>query len=364
MSDSQFICPHCNQSLEAPEEMFGTAITCPTCNNLIQLPVPEPPPLLHKKLAFKKRPPSPPQQKASMPRDQVEPPWKGTMPLIDKVEKPKMRWDWIIISALSLWSCSIICFYYNRNSPSLDKVNIIIIFLFLILSVCVVMAVNAIMRSGAKWALQLTKLIKVIFLCVVTVFIFSKILINIVFILINVHKNDKTATLSPTAANQTPQNPHKSSAFSFFGLSSDDKEKEQYKSNLVSTTEMILKASDKCINMCGIWSEWWTNGINDTSVPNIPVWLRIQKKCFEGDGSMNDIADAKSKIDERLKILANPPPSFQKAHEVFADLFGTYCQLYSYAASPSGSLVSYNNSVNELHSKLIKTSNELKALIP
>lgn len=38
MSDLKFACPHCNQHLELPEEMCGTVVDCPACNNQIQTP--------------------------------------------------------------------------------------------------------------------------------------------------------------------------------------------------------------------------------------------------------------------------------------------------------------------------------------
>lgn len=41
MSDLKFNCPHCKQSLEAPEDMLGQTIECPACNGSIQLPEPE-----------------------------------------------------------------------------------------------------------------------------------------------------------------------------------------------------------------------------------------------------------------------------------------------------------------------------------
>jgi hypothetical protein len=42
MSDVEFNCPHCEQSLEIPEDMFGQTVECPSCNGSIQLPEPEP----------------------------------------------------------------------------------------------------------------------------------------------------------------------------------------------------------------------------------------------------------------------------------------------------------------------------------
>jgi len=41
MSEFKFNCPHCQQSLEAPEDMLGQTIECPSCNGSIQLPEPE-----------------------------------------------------------------------------------------------------------------------------------------------------------------------------------------------------------------------------------------------------------------------------------------------------------------------------------
>ena len=43
MSDMEFNCPHCNQTIEAPEDMLGQLIDCPACGGAIQLPPPEPP---------------------------------------------------------------------------------------------------------------------------------------------------------------------------------------------------------------------------------------------------------------------------------------------------------------------------------
>lgn len=36
----KFACPHCSQSLEAPEEASGSAFACPSCHQQIEVPVP------------------------------------------------------------------------------------------------------------------------------------------------------------------------------------------------------------------------------------------------------------------------------------------------------------------------------------
>jgi len=42
MPDFTFDCPHCGQSLEAPEELLGEQMDCPACNGAVQLPRPQP----------------------------------------------------------------------------------------------------------------------------------------------------------------------------------------------------------------------------------------------------------------------------------------------------------------------------------
>lgn len=44
MADFKFNCPHCKQSLEAPEEMLGQTINCPACQGALKLPKPDPQP--------------------------------------------------------------------------------------------------------------------------------------------------------------------------------------------------------------------------------------------------------------------------------------------------------------------------------
>jgi hypothetical protein len=55
MSDFKINCPHCQQSLEAPEDMMGETIECPSCTGTIHLPSPEPKPQPRPKLIVKTR---------------------------------------------------------------------------------------------------------------------------------------------------------------------------------------------------------------------------------------------------------------------------------------------------------------------
>jgi membrane protein YdbS with pleckstrin-like domain len=49
MADIKFDCPHCQQHIEAPEEVLGVTVNCPTCQGAITVPKPgvvqSPPPV-------------------------------------------------------------------------------------------------------------------------------------------------------------------------------------------------------------------------------------------------------------------------------------------------------------------------------
>jgi ribosomal protein L40E len=38
MSEIEFDCPHCDQTLEGPDEMAGETIVCPACNRSFTIP--------------------------------------------------------------------------------------------------------------------------------------------------------------------------------------------------------------------------------------------------------------------------------------------------------------------------------------
>jgi membrane protein YdbS with pleckstrin-like domain len=59
MSELKLNCPHCEQSLELPDELLGQAIECPSCEGTIQLPDPDP-------VAPEKEPPAQPTNKQKM----------------------------------------------------------------------------------------------------------------------------------------------------------------------------------------------------------------------------------------------------------------------------------------------------------
>lgn len=53
MADIKCVCPHCSQHLEAPDELAGQTIECPSCKGSLLIPAPKP---IKKSIRIKKKP--------------------------------------------------------------------------------------------------------------------------------------------------------------------------------------------------------------------------------------------------------------------------------------------------------------------
>lgn len=76
------------------------------------------------------------------------------------------------------------------------------------------------------------------------------------------------------------------------------------------------------------------------------------------------ITSSQSIVDEKMKLLNNPPEEYKTAYEIAFDMFGNYNQYVSLAESPSGSLVSYKQLANDLASQIIKEQKDFEIRLP
>jgi len=136
---------------------------------------------------------------------------------------------------------------------------------------------------------------------------------------------------------------------------------QKAKTEYQHTADEILAATAKCIDMCSVYSEQWREGIEYDSMD---LWLRNQSTRFREYGDKAMIASSKSQIDQLMSGLASPPASMADVHRTLVELYGIYTQIHECARKPSGSLMSYNNTVNDLQSKYVKVANELKVTLP
>jgi hypothetical protein len=137
---------------------------------------------------------------------------------------------------------------------------------------------------------------------------------------------------------------------------------ETYKTNLLKTYDYIQGYSESNFKNCSLHSTVWKNAIRDNKDFNIE--LKKLSEELENNGMYNYARYNKTSIDTRMKEVSNPPKGYEKAHDKLVEMYGIYSQLYSLSLNPSGSLVSYNNTINDLQSKLVKASSEFNVLLP
>ena len=138
-------------------------------------------------------------------------------------------------------------------------------------------------------------------------------------------------------------------------------QKISYQQKISETVGEIFNATVKCVDMCSIYSKEWREGIKHDSMD---LWIRVQANKFRENGDIANIITSKMKIDELMSGLASPPEPMIDVHRKLIELYGIYSQIYNFALEPSGSLASYNRSINDLQSNLMKTANELKVMLP
>jgi hypothetical protein len=139
-------------------------------------------------------------------------------------------------------------------------------------------------------------------------------------------------------------------------------QKENYKNNLLETHNSIQENTKTCLLANNYYSTVWKNAIENRKDFNIELVNAVSES--EKLGQYKTMNKSKDNIDNKMKQLSNPPKAYQHAYDKLLEMYGIYTQLYSLALNPSGSLVSYNNTINDLQGKLVKASSEFKVLIP
>jgi hypothetical protein len=141
----------------------------------------------------------------------------------------------------------------------------------------------------------------------------------------------------------------------------------QYQTNFSQATLDILNQTIVCEGMTAMISSSWNSAIDNDEDFNTA--LENVHKAWEDGGNFKTLENKKSSIEKEMIKLQNPPQDYQKAYDLFVELYSKYGQLYNQAVSPTGSLTSYNNDVNEkssdfneIYDKLVVVRPELKSL--
>ncbi|GIP51829.1 hypothetical protein J42TS3_08640 [Paenibacillus vini] len=127
----------------------------------------------------------------------------------------------------------------------------------------------------------------------------------------------------------------------------------------------IIKASEVSSYYLGFWEHFneSKNGIiiqdnkgKSTNYKNINDLISSRVKYKQP--VIEELVDEKNSIYKKLKELNNPPKKFEDAYNLLVEMFQLYSDAIDNAKSPSGSYVSFTQSVENILSNFTKKHEE------
>ncbi|MEG2538385.1 MAG: zinc ribbon domain-containing protein [Clostridium sp.] len=146
------------------------------------------------------------------------------------------------------------------------------------------------------------------------------------------------------------------------GYSNYNKNKK-YEETFTRTTLDILTETYSSQLMCIEISEIWRNAI-DSSYKDFNTEIANKQEQWKSDGVYEERETAKINIENNMKELRNPPEEYEEVYKLFVDLYGIYGQIYRQATSPQGSIMTYNQDVNQKTSEFDQIYDKIKVLKP
>jgi|694.fasta_scaffold155871_2 hypothetical protein len=137
--------------------------------------------------------------------------------------------------------------------------------------------------------------------------------------------------------------------------------KSQYRQRLTAAMALMAATSSKCVDICSKHSSAWQSaaGSRYGSIDSA-----VSSSVSNNQEVIAEVELGKDAIEKIMSQLNSPPEGYSSAHAKIVSVYGTFSSLVSAAASPSGSLMTYNQNVNRIQEELLKSLNELKILIP
>lgn len=112
---------------------------------------------------------------------------------------------------------------------------------------------------------------------------------------------------------------------------------------------------------CDRYGTVWSEAI-ESRYKDFNTELATQREQYESQGLFARLDAGKRFADSMLKTLATPPEEMAEAHRKTMEYYGNYTELYSLAKSPEGTLISFQSKTNDLSSKHLRLTNELRIL--
>jgi len=136
---------------------------------------------------------------------------------------------------------------------------------------------------------------------------------------------------------------------------------ERYEEGIDFCSDLIIHEAERSILICLEYSRVWNKAIERQASFDSAI-LKLQE-ALNSENIYKSLREMKSLTEKMMEKLIDPPLKYNESYKKLVNLYGVYSQVYAFAVQPSGSLVTFNNSINDLQSQLIKLKNELNAML-
>ncbi len=137
---------------------------------------------------------------------------------------------------------------------------------------------------------------------------------------------------------------------------------ETYAISTYNASARIQNTALICLDWANELSKHWNKAIQNNV--DIDEMINSMLKVAKDEGLYDSLLKEKQNIDKLVNELNNPPKEYEKLYNKLLELYGEFNKVYNLATEPSGSLVSYNNSISNSLTELDKLFSELKVLLP
>ncbi len=133
----------------------------------------------------------------------------------------------------------------------------------------------------------------------------------------------------------------------------------------LSAYELGLKIQNNT-SICLQWANEISKHWNEATQYNKDINLMVEtvQKTAEDGGLFNNLRTERKDIDTLMNELNNPPEKYKDLYSKLLSYYGQYTTAYDLALNPTGSLLSFNNSISNVLSETNRQFNEFKTLIP
>lgn len=107
-------------------------------------------------------------------------------------------------------------------------------------------------------------------------------------------------------------------------------------------------------------SEAWRDAIDSRIDFNMAIYTSIN--ILKDD--ISKLKTEQNIIEKKMSSLRNPPNKYKKAYELAFELYSYYSELVSLTKNPQGSLLTFNQKVNDLSLNINKKKSELNVFLP